>query len=819
MNIKRQMPKLMSVLLSFAMAFSGVLPAYATEEAAIEDAIDGASSNGSDSTTEEENLEEIEVTYKQSSSYFVTIPKTIALDTEKKAVYSVKVTGDISAAQRVYVAPIDGIPSTEAADFYMQDQASDNKKADVVATVTQSKFYWDSEEVANGYEAVDNSVSAPDLTSGTWKGIFQMTIRLESHTAHVHDYKEEITKEPTCTEAGEKTYTCDCGDSYTEEIPAKGHHFEDGICTDCGEKDPDYHKHDYVEEITKEPTCTEEGEKTYTCECGDSYTEKIPMTEHHYGDDDICTDCGQTNPNHIHDYEPYKLYVSPTNVQFKNSSYSKSDATAWHLTQSTDEYDEYACANIHNGYNRKGDLTLTCDLILPEEYEGTLDYPYYYNVNYTQNRTYKYCTELYINNSLLYKFTSYSDSTGAGSSRADKTTALSAGVNTFTARFVTYNNYSATDYFNKDKSSATVRLYKPVIYDGSDYHICEACGRKEEHHFLDGVCVECGWREEDHTHHYVDGVCDKCGKSETQYTLKIDYPDFLNEVESVTSNTQYIQDGDILALPEKTDDAFDLSGYSVARAVKDVLFCSSNMNNNDAIYVWNSGRSTYEMDKAAIEEFGLMAEEQISASKWRSEATDYSWEQTAVSDTIVIEKPSVYVFTVSEREKCDNTYDAGFQVGGSLTLQDVTNDKSYNLRSLAGSAEKTYDYDNVKIRCIKKTVNSTSSTGKYDRTYKNTYMIYLDPGEYKLSASGYAGNGQNMGGNSIYYMYLSSPLRSTSTQAAPVINNVKHAAFGGTLYELIPIENGQAFDYSTMYTNETSKDIYLISNWTAKTTE
>lgn len=223
MNIKRQMPKLMSVLLSFAMAFSGVLPAYAMEETAIEDAIDGAGSNRSDSTTEEENLEQIEVTYKQSSSYFVTIPKTIALDTEKKAAYSVKVTGDISADQRVYVAPIDGIPSTEDADFYMKDQASDNKKADVVATVTQSKFYWDSEEVANGYEAADNSVSAPDLTSGTWKGIFQMTIRLESHVSHVHDYKEEITKEPTCTEAGEKTYTCDCGDSYTEEIPAKGH--------------------------------------------------------------------------------------------------------------------------------------------------------------------------------------------------------------------------------------------------------------------------------------------------------------------------------------------------------------------------------------------------------------------------------------------------------------------------------------------------------------------------------------------------------------------------------------------------------------------
>ena len=241
------------------------------------------------------------------------------------------------------------------------------------------------------------------------------------------------------------------------------------------------------------------------------------------------------------------------------------------------------------------------------------------------------------------------------------------------------------------------------------------------------------------------------------------------------------------------------------------------MNNSDAIYVHNTGRSRWSAEKSKLEEFGLSYTEDTTSS-WKgiSEETDYAWEQTAVSDTIVIEKPSVYVFTVNEREKCENTYDAGFQVGGSLTLQDVANDKSYNLKWLAGSAEKTYDYDNVKIRCIKKTVNSTSSTGKYDRTYKSTYMIYLEPGEYKLSASGYAGNGKDMGGSSIYYMYLSSPLRSTSTLAAPVINDVKHAAFGGTLYVLIPIENGQAFDYSTMYTNETSTDIYLISYWTAK---
>ncbi len=44
----------------------------------------------------------------------------------------------------------------------------------------------------------------------------------------------------------------------------------------------DTHTHQYTEEITKAPTCSEEGEKTFTCSCNDSYTEaieKLPHTE------------------------------------------------------------------------------------------------------------------------------------------------------------------------------------------------------------------------------------------------------------------------------------------------------------------------------------------------------------------------------------------------------------------------------------------------------------------------------------------------------------------------------------------------------------
>lgn len=111
---------------------------------------------------------------------------------------------------------------------------------------------------------------------------------------HEHDYEEEITKEPTCTVDGEKTFTCKiCGKTKTEVIPATGHNYVDGECTYCGEK----HEHHYDETITKEATCTEEGVKTYTCECGDSYTEPIPVKEHSYGEDGVCKDCGATKPN------------------------------------------------------------------------------------------------------------------------------------------------------------------------------------------------------------------------------------------------------------------------------------------------------------------------------------------------------------------------------------------------------------------------------------------------------------------------------------------------------------------------------------------
>lgn len=52
--------------------------------------------------------------------------------------------------------------------------------------------------------------------------------------SHQHSYTETITKQPTCTEKGLKTFTCSCGDSYTEEIPALGHDFQWVVTTTPG---------------------------------------------------------------------------------------------------------------------------------------------------------------------------------------------------------------------------------------------------------------------------------------------------------------------------------------------------------------------------------------------------------------------------------------------------------------------------------------------------------------------------------------------------------------------------------------------------------
>ena len=98
-----------------------------------------------------------------------------------------------------------------------------------------------------------------------------------------HNYSSAIETQPSCMTDGVRRYTCSiCGDNYTEFISAKGHTYENGVCTACGHKygDPEPHIHDYTSRITSQPSCTIPGVRTYTCACGDSYTETISPLGH-----------------------------------------------------------------------------------------------------------------------------------------------------------------------------------------------------------------------------------------------------------------------------------------------------------------------------------------------------------------------------------------------------------------------------------------------------------------------------------------------------------------------------------------------------------
>lgn len=115
-------------------------------------------------------------------------------------------------------------------------------------------------------------------------------------------YKETISKNPTCTESGERKYGCvNCWYFYTEEIPAIGHNYiekltkketceQDGIitytCSNCGDSytvSIPHINHNYVGKITKQPGCTTTGIKTYTCSnCSKTYTDSIPAAGHKY---------------------------------------------------------------------------------------------------------------------------------------------------------------------------------------------------------------------------------------------------------------------------------------------------------------------------------------------------------------------------------------------------------------------------------------------------------------------------------------------------------------------------------------------------------
>ena len=189
--------------------------------------------------------------------------------------------------------------------------------------------------------------------------------RTEAIAKIPHDYKAVVT-EPTCEGIGYTTYTCSvCGDSYVDDIvKALGHDYEEVVtaptcdkmgytthtCKACGVSFVDSFTealdHDFVKTVTKEPTCTEEGEMTFTCAhegCGETYTQPIPKTDHELEETKVeatCTEYG---------YVTYSC---------KNCNYSYIAK----ITQPTGhDWDEGTITKMPTAYE-EGEITFTCSV-------------------------------------------------------------------------------------------------------------------------------------------------------------------------------------------------------------------------------------------------------------------------------------------------------------------------------------------------------------------------------------------------------------------------------------------------------------------------
>ena len=162
---------------------------------------------------------------------------------------------------------------------------------------------------------------------------------------HTHKYTSKVTKKATCTSEGVKTYTCSCGDSYTESIAKTAHTWDSGTvsgttktykCTVCGKKKTEtvecQHKNTEVRN-KQSATCGHTGYTgdTYCKDCGKKISsgKKIAKTAHSWNNGKVtskatcsnygtktytCTVCGEEKDEDIeplpHKY--IKTVVNPT---------------------------------------------------------------------------------------------------------------------------------------------------------------------------------------------------------------------------------------------------------------------------------------------------------------------------------------------------------------------------------------------------------------------------------------------------------------------------------------------------------------------------
>lgn len=162
------------------------------------------------------------------------------------------------------------------------------------------------------------------------------------------------TEDATCTETGSKVTTCSvCQRKLTEELPALGHNYVDGICSRCGHEDVCPHAE--TEPVPgKDATCEEagltEGEKCVACGEITKAQETIPALGHDWVDATFeapktCNNCGATEGKALVPvyFKPSKAWFADNTNEFAAYFFDNGGNNTWvKLTKASEGV--YVCA-------------------------------------------------------------------------------------------------------------------------------------------------------------------------------------------------------------------------------------------------------------------------------------------------------------------------------------------------------------------------------------------------------------------------------------------------------------------------------------------
>lgn len=420
----------------------------------------------------------------------------------------------------------------------------------VTGTVTWSKTAVSGINLVKNGNTVTVKVASDMEVGNTYNliatyGDFSKTLKINIVSDHIHSYTSSITTEATCTKDGVMTYTCECGDSYTEEIPALGHDYEteytvdkEATCTEAGSKSQHCSRcdskqnvteipetgHDLASTITKEATCTEEGNMHYECKnCDYAYDEVITATGHIY---DVtkyvtdvmptCTEAGSKSvhcnvcgakiagtdieiPAIGHDYEAFSSGCNASWSNTKNETYA--------FVQDGDKWTS----------NNKGINSSTATSTWVMELDEDIEYSFIYKVSSEAN---------YDKLTISLDGTTIADAISGDGSEITYTKTLSAGTHTIVATYLKDSSSSGND------DQAYIILKNINTYVSG--HRCSICGDEEEHIYNEGIiitepsceetgekqktCIICGGTHIETIpatgHDYVNGACAKCNSLE-----------------------------------------------------------------------------------------------------------------------------------------------------------------------------------------------------------------------------------------------------------------------------------------------------------------